>query len=332
MDANLSNEFPKMPFQHVHRAVTVNRRPYLERRRLRALTRLFVKIQLGLLCTYLVKTICEQEAVYRFLPRLVKEINRGRVDWRSMLERARSSERNTYERTDVHIYMISLPRTAGRAARALSSTHREGLNVSMFSAVDGLDPFNGSDLLRFAGRRRLQRLAKTATLGAEELLKLNKLYLTGRLSEYDRSLLHERLRFGCYLSHVRLWELTLRHVWPFVIVLEDDVEVVHNFKSRLGLALLEAPVDWGIIFLNGCYRSFGGRLNEHLILSRGGLCTYAYAISHRGVKHFMQNNLLRSSKPIDHLIDQQVSSGKLLAFHTTDDLVDTTKTSSTLAY
>lgn len=321
-----------MPFRHAQRAESVHRRQYLERRRLQALIRLFVKLQLGLLCMQLVNKICEREDVYRFLPRLVKEINRCRVDWKSMLERARSSERNAYERTDLRIYVISLPRTARRAARALSSTQREGLNVSMFNAIDGLDTFNDNDVLRFAGKRRLQRLAKTATLDTKELLKLNELYLTGRLSEHNRSLLHERLRFGCYLSHVRLWELTLRHVWPFVIVLEDDVEVVHNFQSRLRLALLEAPVDWGIISLSGCYRSFGGRLNEHLILSRGGLCTYAYVISYRGVKHFVQNNLLRSSKPIDHLIDQEVSSGKLLAFHTMNDLVDTTKTSSTLAY
>ena len=321
-----------MPFRLAHRAEPVTRGQHLERRRLRALMRLCFKLQLGLFCMYLAKKICGHEAVYRLLPRLVKEINRSRVDWRSMLQRARSAERNTYERTDAHVYVISLPRTAHRAARAMSSTQREGLNVSVFNAVDGLDPFSDSDVLRFAGKRRLQRLAETATLDAKELIKLNELHLNGRLSEYDRSLLHERLRFGCYLSHVRLWELTLRNVWPYVVVLEDDVEVVHSFKSKLRLALLEAPVDWGIIFLNGCYRSFGGRLNEHLILSRGGLCTYAYVISHRGVMHFMRNNLLRSSKPIDHLIDQEVSSGKLLAFHTVNDLVYTTKTSSTLAY
>ena len=51
---------------------------------------------------------------------------------------------------------------------------------------------------------------------------------------------------GCFLSHVKAWELIAVINEPFAVVLEDDVEI-----SRLGgLTTLEFPDDADIVFIN----------------------------------------------------------------------------------
>ena len=273
-----------------------------------------------------------RECVYRFIPRQLKELRRSRVNWEMKLQQARLSQKYIFDHGKVHVYAITLVRTPYRAARLLSSASAQGLSVSIFTAIDGLEPFNSTDVHKYAGEKRRIALTATSLLRSDQLRTLYDAYESHQLSENQRVLLHERLRFACYLSHVRLWEKLLKNDWPFLVILEDDVELVRNFSNAAALALSEAPQFWDVIYLNGCLQYFGGQLGRYLVLSRGGLCTFGYMISHKGALHFNKHGLLRSDKPIDHLIDQEVSSGKLFAFHTIPALVSKVNIKTTLAY
>ena len=52
--------------------------------------------------------------------------------------------------------------------------------------------------------------------------------------------LHERLRFGCYMSHVMLWETVVKEKTELVVILEDDVFVTADFSENRILQLQTA--------------------------------------------------------------------------------------------
>ena len=68
--------------------------------------------------------------------------------------------------------------------------------------------------------------------------------------------MHERLRFGCYMSHVLLWQKLLQMEDPHAVVLEDDTVITNNFSDELKARLERLPDNWDILFLNGCYKKF----------------------------------------------------------------------------
>ena len=56
-------------------------------------------------------------------------------------------------------------------------------------------------------------------------------------------------------------------------------------------------------------------------------------ISRRGAKVLLGNGALRSDKPIDHMLDEEVLSGRIVAFHAEPPLVFVKANNpSTLAY
>lgn len=291
-----------------------------------AKSRLFITFAL------LVLYASQRENVYRFIPRQVKELKRWRVDWHAAFEKAHTSKKYNDSCGELHLHIISLKRSASRLVSTLASAQSQGLSVTVHTAVDGLDPFNHSDIIRYSGKKRLKKLSQLTNSNRATLESLYSSHRKRQLPERIRSILHERLRFGCYLSHVRLWEKLLSNDWPFMIILEDDVTLTPNFAEKFRLALKEAPFDWGLIYLNGCFQVFGPQIENNLLLSRGGLCTFGYAISRAGADYFMKGDQLRSDKPIDHMMDEEVSLGRLSAFHTAQVLVSTTSELSTLAY
>lgn len=90
--------------------------------------------------------------------------------------------------------------------------------------------------------------------------------------------LHERLRFGCYMSHVSLWQNLLQMEAPYAVVLEDDTVITDNFSDELKVRLHRLPDNWDVLFLNGCYKKLGYVFDDGLRQSRGGLCTFAYSL------------------------------------------------------
>ena len=118
------------------------------------------------------------------------------------------------------------------------------------------------------------------------------------------------------------------------MILEDDAIITENFSDELKAILQRLPENWDILFLNGCHKQFGYVFDAGLRQSRGGLCSFAYTISSKGAQYLLQHAVVRSEKPIDHVIDHETLTGRLSSFHADPPLaqISSHKLTSTLAY
>ena len=115
--------------------------------------------------------------------------------------------------------------------------------------------------------------------------------------------------------------------------MEGDVEVSDDFRSEVLLLLSRLPASWSLLYLNGSFRKLGPAFRPGLVLSRGGVGAFGYVISFQGAKHFLQNAALQSDKAVDHMMDEEVLAGRILAFHAQPTLVHLIPdVRSTLAY
>ena len=271
----------------------------------------------------------------RIIPRIQRELRRELLDWDRRLQVALRQKKFLLDRSsNIQIRVISLNRAKDRAYRTAKSLAYQNLSFQIVPAVDGLAHFNESVVKTFAGRKKRSRLEVTASLSSRELVQLYEDYDRFNLKNTRlRDSLHERLRFGCYVSHVMVWYDTVCNDFPFVVILEDDVVLGHEFLAKLNRLLNDLPEKWDLLYLNGCFRRLGPVFSKGLRLSRGGLCTFGYVISRKATDIFLTRAALKSEKPIDHMMDEEVLSGRMLAFHADPPLVYTRRdVKSTLAY
>lgn len=216
---------------------------------------------------------------------------------------------------DAHVFVISLSRTPARRAQLLDSLVRMEIQYDIFPAVDGRLPFEKQDILKYAAVR-----------------KQHKLELYHSYSSISDSALHERLRFGCYLSHVHLWQLQTEEESAHLVILEDDVSLAQGFYVELKDRMQKLPDTWDIFYLNSCHTKYGGLLRPGIFQLRGALCTYGYAISLAGARKLLKHTAIRSEKPIDHMLDEAIYTSLLTAYHAHPPLIFPQKVKSTLAY
>jgi len=274
------------------------------------------------------------EKVARFFPRTVRELRRSSNDWDGMKAKLLLEERFTVGAGEPEIRIISLKRAGERLDRTSASLRRAGIGYRIFDAVDGLTPISEYSVSKYAGRKKAKRLELTQNWSDQQIWRTYaRLQYTEEADGKTRRALHERLRFGSYLSHVFLWETVVAEDLNFLVILEDDVFLTTNFRSRLFRTLNSLPNSWDVLYLNGCFKHFGPTFREGLHLSRGGLCTYGYVISRKGAETLLLEGALHSEKPIDHMLDEEVLSGKIVAFHADPPLVFLeANITSTLAY
>ena len=268
----------------------------------------------------------------RSLPRLYKGFQRWSMDWVEMLVMLQSQQKFPLLAEDLSVHVIFLPRLKGRGEKTFESLHRQGIPYEAIEAVDGLAGFDAGTIEHYAGAKRKKWISLLSGKSHAERISI---YLT-RFTVADAQLkksLHESLRFGCYISHVLLWRKALQRGMPFLTVLEDDVVPEPNFSARLRNILRTLPENWDLLYLNGCYRKLGPRFGSDVVLSKGGLCTFGYAVSLNGAAKLFDHDSLKSDKPIDHVLDELVLHGQLIAFHADPPLLHTIKSlESTLAY
>lgn len=259
------------------------------------------------------------EAITRSIPRLHREIKRNSVDWDGLLARGRLEgvfSPGQLDGSNVHIWVIALSRYRWRRQNTLASLKEQGLAFSVFEAIDGLGHLSPEAINLYAGRKKKRRLATTLKWSVIELLELQNKYSASQLQDARlRSALHERLRFGCYMSHISLWKQAVHENLPYMVVLEDDVVLANNFTLKLQRALQTLPKSWGLLYLNGSHRKFGRRYNSGIFQSKGGVGAFGYVISASACAHFLAGPALRSDKAIDHVMDWEVLSGRITAFH-----------------
>ena len=274
------------------------------------------------------------ELIVRLVPRTSKELRRRfTINWKLHTEQLHLQNKfKLASSSDLYVHIISLSRAGERTNLTAKSCRFQGVKFKMFNAVDGLGSLNETDISIFAGRKKRRRMDVTKYFEQDRLFALYKSFDAPRSHKsFDgpRSLqnswhtsLHERLRFGCYMSHISLWrELLLDNV-PFFIILEDDVIIENEFLSSLRAQINNLPATWGLLYLNGCFRHFGPKWDSGLWVSQGGLCTYGYVISRSAADYFLSSAAMDSDKPLDHMMDEEVLSGRITAFHAEPPLVN----------
>ena len=256
------------------------------------------------------------------------------MPWDAMLRRGQLAEAYVLSNNTLHIFVISLERAIERNHVTTNSLQQQGLQYGKFRAVDGLHSLNSNFVDIYAGHKKRKRLQFTANWSQAELVRLEEKYRLGELKiKTLRSSLHERLRFGCYMSHVLLWQTMLQRELDFIVVLEDDVLLVSDFSSKLRVILMKLPQNWGILYLNGSERKFGGKHGDGIFQARGGVGAFAYALSRSAAQYFLRGTARSSNKPIDHVMNEAVLSGKVLAYHASPELASLVMNmNSTLAY
>jgi len=274
------------------------------------------------------------ELLARFIPRFQREVRRSITPWGAMLLNGQRERRFSLDDSALNIFIISLERAVARKQVTADSLQQQGLQYEKFRAVDGLNPLDHKLVDTYAGHKKLKRLQITANWSHAELVQLETKYNSGALkSKTLRSSLHERLRFGCYMSHVLLWQTMLQRELDFIVVLEDDVVLPSAFDSRLREILMKLPQNWGILYLNGTERKFGGKHSDGVLQAKGGVGAFAYALSKSAAQYFLRGAARTSNMPIDHVMDEAVLSGKVFAYHASPELANLVPNmKSTLAY
>lgn len=113
---------------------------------------------------------------------------------------------------------------------------------------------------------------------------------------------------GCYLSHTSLYRRAIRLRYPYILIFEDDLEIIHAIFHRIWAHIApHIPPDWDILYLGGQYASHPlTRTNNFIIHTNGILSTVAYAIN----THYASTILSRLDAPIDHFLSRQAASAK----------------------
>lgn len=204
----------------------------------------------------------------------------------------------------------------------MDSLLRENLTFVLFDAEDGFDAVDMQYVSRYAAKEKRQTLLKTASMSKPELLERYNTYKQGGLTDAERTQIHHRLHFGCYVSHVRLWLKLISEHMQFMVILEDDAIVVSGFESKLTSLLRKLPNDWDLLFLNACYHKVGEFVRTGLRQYRGGSCTIGYVISLKAAFHLSHIKATKSNKPIDHMMTDDVWLGHMKAFLADPPLVD----------
>lgn len=273
------------------------------------------------------------ENVTRALPRVTREIRRRYFnDWDHVLSKTINQTKYELSDDNLHVNVISVKRLGTRVDRTLGSLVAQSIPWRLHVGVDGLGELDKNLVRAYAGKNKRKWMELTAGMDGVHLKRL--LYDYDVLRRIDPSLkksIHERLRFGCYMSHVSLWQYLLQEGLPFVVVLEDDVVLEANFSIKLRSRLRALPIDWDVLYLNSCFRRFGPVCGVGIRQAQGALCTFGYVVSAKGARHLMQH-VANSEKPIDHVLDHQILTGRILAYHSDPPIVSLLNMRSTLAY
>jgi len=112
-------------------------------------------------------------------------------------------------------------------------------------------------------------------------------------------------QLGCALSHMNLWNHSLKYENKYLLVLEDDVILEKDIYNKINNLEDYLPEKWDVIFLGGC-NVYGKKYNEKFIIPTKydklyNLCLHAMLINKKSIPKL--NNIM---KPIMVPIDNQI--------------------------
>lgn len=185
---------------------------------------------------------------------------------------------------DSYIFLINLDKHPNKYERAYNILLEQGFNnVQRISGVDG--------------SQMKEHLPDIASLHTQYLLAN---------PEYRCS--HQQLNtmgaIGCYLSHVKCWKELLKTTYPGVIIFEDDLNFIPNFKEEFEMAIHYMPIEcdvfsFGYVTLTDVHSNFSKPVETHKTKFYG---TQAYYITRQGA-----TKLLTKAFPIEMHVDAYMS-------------------------
>jgi glycosyl transferase, family 25 len=176
----------------------------------------------------------------------------------------------------MEIFIINLKRSAGRRVRMIEMLKKLKLKYILFEAVDGF------------------------AIPEKELVKHVK-----PNHQYTRSFTPGEI--GCFLSHYSIYEKIAKENIPYALVLEDDVQLSHDFPALLNKVEFNIKqgdvISFYITVPEPCRFYRGDDIDEQYFYIRpypGELVlgAVAYVITNRAAQKFVHNIL-----PLDNVID-----------------------------
>ena len=136
-------------------------------------------------------------------------------------------------------------------------------------------------------------------------LNMDKLVIDGMIKPNSKMMIGA---IGCSLSHINLWKNNINE--NNLLVLEDDVIIPIDFKSKFNKYLNQLPEDWDILYL-GSSNIYGKKISENLLKpvdvtdskATYNTGTYAMLINKSFVKKLISVNI-----PIRDNIDQTIKN------------------------
>lgn len=179
--------------------------------------------------------------------------------------------------------MINLARRPAKKHRIEHLAKLLGLEIEIYPAVDGTQ------------------------LKPEDLVQLGIKQLPGYLDP----ILKRNMKLGeigCFLSHYNIWKQIVKYQYDRVIVLEDDVKFIRNFKEVAESILAEGD-DTGtmfdLIYLGRKNMGPKEKLVKHakrLVQMEYAYWTIAYVLTLDGAKKLLEAKPLQNMLPVDEFL------------------------------
>lgn len=200
----------------------------------------------------------------------------------------------------IPIFVINLKIRPNKKKKTLEELNKNNLTATFIEAFDG-------------------RFLDLINLRNHAIIKTNPNYRLLRRGE-----------IGCYLSHLKCWDLILKSEKPYGLVLEDDVVFLDNFRNKFNVIFNRIKdMEWDIIGLGRrCkYGWFKENCNSGKFLysdafypSVVGYGAFAYIIKPETIKKLLKITF-PISKPIDVVILEEHAKGNIKVISFLQDLV-----------
>jgi GR25 family glycosyltransferase involved in LPS biosynthesis len=163
-----------------------------------------------------------------------------------------------------------------------------------------------------------------AVIGKEQNREL--LYKNNTINEFTKNKIRDGV-IGCTLSHINIWKefMNSKTGSDKLVVMEDDMDVVDNFKNKLQNYVNHLPDDFDIsqIYLsdtNERNNSNVRKINDFVETGFPQNGTVGYIISKNGVKNVLKHSL-PMYEAVDVMIKDAIRENKIISYVPTEKLV-----------
>jgi GR25 family glycosyltransferase involved in LPS biosynthesis len=189
--------------------------------------------------------------------------------------------------SDMDIYLINLDRNADRLASFVKQYMASDLKFKQFNRIQAVD---GKDL----GDNGLR--SKVSTRAYAEIVEIeNSGY---RTKHYQLT----RGAVGCYLSHLRTYELVANGVADYAMIFEDDVIIDKNIFAKMNMLMGQIPHDWDIMLLS-CYCILCDGYKEYYDAEKF-FFLHCYVVKKESAAKIVKHLAI---KPIEQQVDSELS-------------------------